>query len=69
MALDTRDYWKRKWNKRTGYKENADFRIGVAEHKRKLYRRAWAHNFQLLGLVLAFVFLVVYLLRLWLRGY
>lgn len=68
MALDTRDYWKRKWNKRTGYKENADFRIGVAEHKRKLYRRAWARNFQLLGLFLAFVFLVVYLLKLWLKG-
>lgn len=44
MALDTRDYWKRKWNKRTGYKENADFRIGVAEHKRKLY-----HGRQLRG--------------------
>lgn len=55
MALDTRDYWKNKWNKRTGYKENADFRIGVAEHKRKRFRNAWRQNFVKLGLLLAMI--------------
>lgn len=31
MALDTRDYWKKKWNKRTGYVEKANFRVGQVE--------------------------------------
>lgn len=55
MALDTRDYWKKKWNKRTGYKENADFRIGVVERKRKRFRNAWRQNFVKLGLLLAMI--------------
>lgn len=68
MALDTRDYWKQKWNKRFGYKENADFRIGVAEHKRKRYRKAWARNFQKLGIFLALVFCAAYALKAWLKA-
>ena len=68
MALDTRDYWKQKWNKRSGYKENADFRIGVAEQKRKQYRNAWIRNFQNLGLFFALVSIVVYALKAWFRS-
>ena len=55
MALDTRDYWKAKWNKRTRYKENADFRIGVGEHKRKRFRNAWRQNFVKLGVLLVLI--------------
>ena len=63
MALDTRDYWKKKWNKRTGYKENADFRIGVAQHKRKRYRLAWRQNFNKVGLLLALIFVMGHVLK------
>lgn len=67
MALDTRDYWKKRHNKRDGYVEKADFRIGVAEHKRKKYRRAWASNFRKLAfLLLLFAFLVF--LKKWMQA-
>lgn len=67
MALDTRDYWKKRFNKRDGYTENADFRIGVAEHKRKKYRSAWASNFRKLGLLVLLV-IVLGLVKRWMQS-
>lgn len=41
MALDTRDYWKQKWNKKSAYVEEADFRVADSEFRRRKRRRFW----------------------------
>ena len=63
MALDTRDYWKEKHNKKTGYVEAADFRLSVAEVRRRRYRKEWAQVFKKWGLILLALFILGHVIK------
>lgn len=55
MALDTRDYWKQKWNKKSSYVEEADFRISDSDfrnRKRFGFWRAFLRFLQVTGWLL-----------------
>lgn len=68
MALDTRDYWKRKWNKKSAYVEQADFRVGVADLKRKRYRQEWRRTIIKCVVILFCLFALGHALKFLLRG-
>lgn len=68
MALDTRDYWKRKWNKRTGYVEKAEFRLSALEVKRKRFRRAWRQAIFKWAAIFLLIFALLHVLKMFLRG-
>lgn len=59
MASDNRDWYRDWWRKRTGYKENATFRLGHQEQEHRRYRAAWARNFK------AVFFLVLFFVLIW----
>lgn len=52
MALDTRDYWKEKYNKKTAYTEKADFRVTETEFRRRKRNRKVFRFFEVTGYVL-----------------
>lgn len=51
MAIDTRDWYRDWWRKKTGYVERAQFRMGVAEFARYRRARAWRFAFKLVALL------------------
>jgi len=62
MSLDTRDYWKEKWNKRSGYSERSDFRVSYETYRKKRSFSFW-HFFELLGLILCVPVALIYLAK------
>lgn len=59
MSLDTRDYWKEKWNKRAGYSEKSEFRL---PHTKKP-RFSFLRFFERLGLLLFIPVVFIYLAK------
>lgn len=44
MAIDTRDYYRDKIRKKTGYVERADFRVSEHDAARRRHAKAWRGN-------------------------
>lgn len=63
MALDTRDYYRDKIRKKTGYVERAAFRVSEHDHERQKHAKAWRKNWIKLGIFLAFMAALVWLKR------
>lgn len=63
MALDTRDYWKEKYNKKTAYTEKADFRVSETEFRRRKRNRKVFRFFEVTGYVLFVPALIHYLYK------
>ena len=52
MAIDTRDYYRDRIRKKTGYVERADFRVSEHDVARRKHARAWRGNWIKLGIFL-----------------
>lgn len=63
MAIDTRDYYRDRIRKKTGYVERADFRVSEHDLSRHKHARAWRGNWIKLGIFLAIIGAVILLKR------
>lgn len=52
MAIDTRDYYRDRIRKKTGYVERADFRVSEHDVARRKHASAWRGNWIKLGIFL-----------------
>lgn len=60
MAIDNRDWYRKLFNKRSGYVERAAFRLGDGERAQQKHRDAWRRNWLIVFVaVCATVLLVV----------
>jgi hypothetical protein len=58
MAIDSRDWHRDWWRKRTGYVERALFRISEGERERQKFRAGWRRNFLAVGAAVTVVALI-----------
>ena len=58
MAIDTRDWYRNRFNKKTGYSESAAFRVSHRDLLVSRRRREW-RNFWIGVAVFAFLFFVL----------
>ena len=63
MAIDTRDYYRDRIRKKTGYVERADFRVSEHDLSRHKHAKAWRGNWIKLGIFLALIGAVIWLKR------
>jgi len=63
MAIDTRDYYRDRIRKKTGYVERADFRVSEHDLSRHKHAKAWRGNWIKLGIFLALIGAVILLKR------
>lgn len=63
MAIDTRDHYRDKIRKKTGYVERADFRMSEHDIVRQRHAKAWRSNWIKIGVLLALIAAAVWLKR------
>lgn len=63
MAIDTRDYYRDRIRKKTGYVERADFRVSEHDVSRHKHARAWRGNWIKLAIFLTIIAAVILLKR------
>lgn len=63
MAIDTRDYYRDRIRKKTGYVERADFRVSEHDVSRHKHARAWRGNWIKLGIFLTIIGALILLKR------
>jgi hypothetical protein len=63
MAIDTRDYYRDRIRKKTGYVESADFRVSEHDVSRQKHARAWRGNWIKLGIFLAVLAVLIWAKR------